>query len=190
MSEPASLLAQCRIPPEGVRAFLAARGPRVTGWHDWARLGVDLREDELASLDLQTGMASADFLRRLRDTAERPADWLCAYDAGTQVLTIGQTLFSDNWHSIVAVLAVLRRLGGFLPAGPDAQGLVLVHDWIFGHRGTLAAVALGAGGSGILATVPDAPARIAAALGPVRDAVAAGRPAPIRDDLDALAAGD
>lgn len=189
MSEPASLLAQCRIPREGLRGFLAARAPRVTGWHDWDRLGVELREDELAALDLQTGMASADFLRRLRDSAERPADWLCAYDEAAQVLTIGQTLFSDNWHAIVATLAVLRRLGGFLPAAGGAQGLVLVHDWIFGHRGTLAAVALGAGGSGLLASVPDAPARIAAALGPVREAVAAGQGAPLRDDLDALAAG-
>src|SRR5690606_33193368 len=117
------------------------------------------------------------------------ADWLCAYDEAAQVLTIGQTLFSDNWHAIVATLAVLRRLGGFLPAAGGAQGLVLVHDWIFGHRGTLAAVALGAGGSGLLAAVPDAPARIAAALGPVREAVAAGQGAPLRDDLDALAAG-
>lgn len=189
MSEPASLLVQCRIPAAGLRGFLAARAPRVTGWQDWDRLGVDLREAELAALDLQTGMASAEFLRRLRDSAERPADWLCAYDPAAQRLTIGQTLFSDNWHTIVATLAVLRRLGGFLPAGGAAQGLVLVQDWVFGHRGTLAAVVLGGGGSSLVAAVPDAAARLDAALGPVRAAVAAGQGAPLRDDLDALAAG-
>ena len=188
MSEPASLVLQCRIAPDPLAQCLALREPRASGWTDWDRLDVTLAPHEIADLDLRTGATTADFLRRMRASAERPADWLCAYDAPGQTLTIGQTLFSDNWLTIVAVLSVLRRLGNFI-APEQAPGIILVQDWIFGQRGTMAAVSLLAGGSAILAPESldhDAESFTAHILTPVRDAVSAGHPGPVRDDLDML----
>lgn len=188
MSEPASLVLQCRIAPDALGQCLAARAPRASGWPDWDRLEVTLAPHEIADLDLRTGASTGDFLRRMRASAERPADWLCAYEAQDQTLTIGQTLFSENWLSIVATLSVLRRLGDFI-APAQAPGIILLHDWIYGQRGTMAAVSLFAGGSAVLG--PESPDRddaglVAAILAPVRDAVAAGQPAPLRDDLDQM----
>ena len=188
MSEPASLVVQCRIAPDDLGRCLAAREPRASGWPDWAGLDVTLAAHEIADLDLRTGASTGDFLRRMRASAERPADWLCAYDAPDQTLTIGQTLFSDNWLTIVAVLAVLRRLGNFIAPG-QAPGMILVQDWIFGQRGTLAAVTLFPGGSAILAPESldwDVDGFTARILSPLRDAVVAARPGPARDDLDLL----
>ena len=88
----------------------------------------------------------------------------------------------------VAVLAVLRRLGNFIAPG-QAPGIILVQDWIFGQRGTLAAVTLFPGGSAILAPESldwDVDGFTARILSPLRDAVVAARPGPARDDLDLL----
>ena len=188
MSEPASLVLQCQITPDGLRECLAARAPRASDWSDWAGLDIDITSGEIADLDLQTGASTSDFLRRMRLTAERPADWVLAYDAQTQMLTIGQVLFSEDWPAIITTLAVLRRLGGFIAPGLN-PGLILVQDWIYRQRGSMAAVSLFPGGS---AVVPpdqldlDADAFAGWILSPIREAVSANRSAPVRDDLDAL----
>lgn len=187
MSEPASLIVSCRIAPDRLAQVLAARGPRVTDWSDWHLLGAGITASELAGLDLQVAASTGEILRRLRASAERPADWLFAHDADRQSLTIGQTLFSDSWMTIIPVLAALRRLGAVLR--PDDRGVVLVHDWIFGRRGTLAALELSGAGSAIApagTAAPDAQALAASVLPPIRQAVRQGLTAPLRDDLDGL----
>ena len=71
----------------------------------------------------------------------------------------------------------------------QAPGIILVQDWIFGQRGTMAAVSLFPGGSAILAPESldwDAEGFTARILSPLRDAVTAARPGPVRDDLDLL----
>ena len=99
-----------------------------------------------------------------------------------------QVLFTEEWPAIIATLAVLRRLGGFIAPGMG-QGLILVQDWINRQRGSMAAVSLFPGGS---AVVPpdqldlDADAFAGWILSPIREAVSANRSAPVRDDLDAL----
>lgn len=192
MSEPASLVMQCRITLDGLRRSLAAREPRVSDWGDWDQLGITLAPHEIAEMDQRSGAGIGDLLRRLRASAERPADWLCAYDPGSLTLSVGQVLFSDNWLTILPVLAVLRRLGGFMAEHGEA-GVILVQDWVFGHRGTMAAVSLFPGGSAV--RVPDDPewdveGFAASILSPLRDAVSAGRLAPVRDDLDMLLGRD
>lgn len=190
MSEPASLVLECQIAPDGLRDWLAAREPSALGWSDWAGLDVVIGAHEWAEIDRLTRTGSADFLRRLRELAERPADWAFAYDADSGMLRIARVLFGDEWRGIVATLAVLRRLGSFIAPGLN-PGRILVHDWIYRQRGTMAAVALFPGGSSVLATEAldfDADALADRLLSPIRDAMAAGRPGPIRDDLEALSA--
>lgn len=186
MSEPASLVVQCAITPDGLRQCLAAREPRTSECGDWDRLGIALAPDDVAQIDLQTGTTTGDFLRNMRRYSERPADWLFAYDAQSQLLTFGQALFSENWTTIVAVLGVLRRLGNFTEP-QQGCGIILVHDWIYHHRGTMAAISLGSGGSMILepADIPqNAEHFVASILSPQRNAAIQNRPRPIHDDLD------
>ncbi len=188
MSEPASLVLQCQIAPDGLQEWLVARAPRASAWSDWTALEIDIAPAEIASLDLPTGTASGEFLRRMRATAERPADWGLAYDASTGMLTIGQVLFSEEWHAIITTLTILRRLGGFIAPGMN-PGLILIQDWIYGQRGTMAAVSLFPGGSAVMAPRSlgfEAHAFAGRLLSPIREAIAAGRSGPVRDDLDAL----
>lgn len=117
MSEPASLIVRCQIPAEGLRHALNARVPQASAWPDWEALGIDLTAAEMVDLDRRTGATLADWLRERRRWAEIPADWLFAYDAPSQSLTIGQLLFSQNMIEIAAGLPLLRRLGaGMTPA--------------------------------------------------------------------------
>jgi hypothetical protein len=188
VSEPASLVLQCQITSDGLQEWLAARGPRASDWSDWAALDIVIAPHEMADIDRLTAAGTVDFLRRMRSSAERPADWAFSYDPASGMLTIAQVLFTEEWPAIIATLAVLRRLGGFIAPGMG-QGLILVQDWIYRQRGTMAAVSLFPGGSAVLAPESldlDADAFADALLQPIRDAVTAGSPGPIRDDLDAL----
>ena len=191
MSEPASLIVRCQIPPEGLRHALNTPGPQASAWQDWEGLDYELTAADMADLDGRTGGTLADWLRERRHWAEVPADWLFAYDAPSQSLTIGQLLFSQNLIEITAGLTLLRRLGAGMVSGQ--QGLILVHDTVFGSGGTLAAVSLTARSSAIIP--PDAlPVDPGAFAAPVVDPIRAvvdgedvGDLPPVRDDLDEMA---
>ncbi|MBA4491617.1 type VI immunity family protein [Paracoccus sp. S1E-3] len=71
----------------------------------------------------------------------------------------------------------LRRLGGFIAPGLNS-GLILVQDWIYRQRGTMAAVSLFPGGSAVLPPGGlhlDAEAFVGWILSPIREAIGAGR---------------
>lgn len=187
MSEPASLYLNCPIRLPELRLALQQRSPRGMDWHDWDQLGWDLTPEDVEALSRLTGQTLGDFLTNLRQTAERPADWLFRYDRAREQLELGQLLFSEEIRSVLITFSYLRRFGGFA-SGP---GFCLVQDMIYGHDRALAGLQMDAGQANLVAAHDVSPrwgevAKIA--LDPQRQAIASSLPHPLHDDLDQLMA--
>lgn len=192
MSEPASLMVLCKISKEALRDFLMADGPGIAGWDDWGALAIGDVGMDVEGAGGGERLRTGDFLCGLRAQAERPADWLCAYNEASEMLVIGQSLFSENWLEIVRALAVLRRLSDFMESEGTSEGVLLVHDWLFGEGQSRAVIRLVPGASEVVwAEAPglDVHALFESVLGVVRDAVRRGDREPVRDDLDGLLVG-
>lgn len=138
MSAPLSLIFHV---PVSAQRFAAALDMPLEGcakYGDWAQLGVDFSDEEIADADAFAEKGLRDYLDDLREGAREELGWYFVADAKTGYVTCFCLLWSELWPEMLAGLNLLRQ--AFTAASDGRPGYILVHDFAFQSRGTVAAI--------------------------------------------------
>jgi hypothetical protein len=145
MSEPYSLVVELPIAPGALREALDRPTRPAAAFSDWGALGFDPEPVHFERAAVTGGWPARRYLGELRGWAREEPGWTFRYDAQEERLFCISLLWAENLGEMMGGLAILRSLGEAARRDAARPGYILVHDYVFGSRGSACALILGDG---------------------------------------------
>lgn len=166
MSEPDSAFMTLKIERSDLVAWLEDRPRLASSWTDWRNIGNQWyfkgAPAEISDAELAQTLAECDAVLRsfesnraalrqllfsgeffLNSVAEAPFFDRLTYDQQQREFVAGTLAYSENLSEFITYLTIARGSARSLQA--DGSGMVVIHDYIGGNNGTVAALRLGPG---------------------------------------------
>ncbi|MEM6731606.1 MAG: hypothetical protein AAF658_08620 [Myxococcota bacterium] len=165
MSEPYSLIVSMPWNAEQFREAFNTTQPLARTYEDWSKTELECSDEILILTDRTASLTARALFEAEREDSLEQGDWHFELGPGADGppamvrgprFTFIKLLWRENQAEILSSLAVLR---GFAASAsrwePATPAFILVHDYVFGHHGTVGALFAGGGTSKLYG--PDAP---------------------------------